>query len=228
MCRRGLTLRVDVGFPTVSLPVAVALWSGLTQQQTGIMNRFNRPLAPPLDRRGIPAQVPGSIAITEGVMVEKPDGTTKPGNYGWIARSLGFAHTEPPAHKESPVRDADGEAWARAWEGRARAAVAGEAPLVLVHLMRVDVAGHKDGLGGAYPKVAAEADVILGGLVAAGLGAGAAWWAIPRLPPAWRPVPAQGPAIDTAALAEMQQAVDDGADPGRVADDWLSAHPLRD
>lgn len=34
--------------------------------------------------------------------------------------------------------------------------------------------------------------------------------------------------LDTAALAEMQQAVDDGADPGRVADDWLSAHPLRD
>jgi glycine betaine/choline ABC-type transport system substrate-binding protein len=34
--------------------------------------------------------------------------------------------------------------------------------------------------------------------------------------------------LDTAALAEMQQAVDDGADPARVADDWLSAHPLRD
>src|SRR5690606_41638333 len=65
VCARVLTLRVDVGFPTVSLPVAVALWSGLTQQQTGIMNRYNRPLVPPLDARGIPAQVPGSIGRSE-------------------------------------------------------------------------------------------------------------------------------------------------------------------
>src|SRR6187431_3180896 len=49
VCGRGVALRVDVGFPTVSLPVAVSLLTGLTQQQTGIMNRYNRPLDPPLD-----------------------------------------------------------------------------------------------------------------------------------------------------------------------------------
>lgn len=52
------------------------------------------------------------------------------------------------------------------------------------------------------PRRGGFAPLFLGGLVAAGVGAGAAWWAIPRLPPAWRPVPAQGPAIDTAALTE--------------------------
>src|SRR5215470_711623 len=77
LCKRGLALRVDVGFPTISLPVEVALWTGLTQQQTGIVFRSDRPLVPPLDRRGIPAQVAGSIAIAE--------------NHGYIVRSLGFA-----------------------------------------------------------------------------------------------------------------------------------------
>src|SRR5687767_11779635 len=36
LCARGLPLAVDVGFPTVSLPVQSALWTGLTQQQSGI------------------------------------------------------------------------------------------------------------------------------------------------------------------------------------------------
>src|SRR5262245_39699753 len=39
LCKSGIALRVDVGFPTVSLPVQVALWTGLTQQQTGIVFR---------------------------------------------------------------------------------------------------------------------------------------------------------------------------------------------
>ena len=33
ICASGQDLRVDVGFPTVSLPVQHALWTGLTQQQ---------------------------------------------------------------------------------------------------------------------------------------------------------------------------------------------------
>src|SRR5512134_2126010 len=46
LCKRGISLRVDVGFPTVSLPIQVALWTGLTQQQTGIVFRSDRPLVP--------------------------------------------------------------------------------------------------------------------------------------------------------------------------------------
>jgi hypothetical protein len=166
VCARGVTMRIDVGFPTVSLPVAVSLWTGLTQQQTGIMNRYNRPLAPPLGAHGIPAQVPGSIAIVEGVMVKKGE-ALKPGNYGWIVRSLGFAHTEPAADPKRATADADAEAWSRQWEERARAAAAGDAPLVLVHLMRVDVAGHQHGLSEEYRRIARENDATVGALVAA-------------------------------------------------------------
>ncbi|MBB1497426.1 COG4223 family protein [Paracoccus sp. MC1862] len=45
------------------------------------------------------------------------------------------------------------------------------------------------------------APLFLGGVVAAALGAGAAYWAVPRLPPAWQPS-APAPATDTAALSE--------------------------
>ena len=66
LCDRGTRLTVDVGFPTVSLPVQVALWTGLTQQQTGIVgNGSGAPRSPPLDARGIPAQIAGSWAIAE-------------------------------------------------------------------------------------------------------------------------------------------------------------------
>lgn len=51
------------------------------------------------------------------------------------------------------------------------------------------------------PRRGGFAPLFLGGLVAAGLGAGAAYWAIPRLPPAWRTAPASAPAIDTDAVA---------------------------
>ena len=156
VCERGLTLQIDVGFPTVSLPVEVALWTGLTQQQTGIVTRSGhggRPLEPPLDRRGIPAQVAGSIAVAE--------------NHGWIVRSLGFSHAEPAADPAAANLDVDAAGWADRWEAVARAAVASSARLVFVHVLRVDVAGHAHGLSPAYEQGAREADAILGRLVAA-------------------------------------------------------------
>jgi len=36
ICDAGLELGVDTGFPTVSLPVQHALWTGLTQQESGV------------------------------------------------------------------------------------------------------------------------------------------------------------------------------------------------
>ena len=35
-CATGIDTAVDVGFPTVSLPVQHALWTGRTQQQSGV------------------------------------------------------------------------------------------------------------------------------------------------------------------------------------------------
>ena len=138
-CARGVALTVDVGFPSVSLPVEVALWTGLTQQQTGIVsNRGDRGLEPPLDRRGIPAQVPGSRAIAE--------------SHGWIARSLGFAQVDEAGD----------------WKATAHAAVASDAPLVFVHVLAVDDAGHHHGHDSAeYVAAAREADAVIADLVAA-------------------------------------------------------------
>ncbi|HEY1554950.1 MAG TPA: alkaline phosphatase family protein [Kofleriaceae bacterium] len=153
LCARGVTATVDVGFPTVSLPVEVALWSGLTQQQTGVVYRSDRPLDPPLDMRGIPAQVPDSRAIAQ--------------DHGYIVRSLGFHQTEPAADPADPARDADPAAWSAVWQQRAHEAVASAARLVFVHVLEVDTAGHQHGHDSEqYRAVAADADRIVAQLVA--------------------------------------------------------------
>lgn len=46
VCARGHDLVLDVGFPTVSLPVQHVLWTGLTQQQSGVLFSNDR-LEPP-------------------------------------------------------------------------------------------------------------------------------------------------------------------------------------
>lgn len=47
--------------------------------------------------------------------------------------------------------------------------------------------------------------LFLGGVIAAALGAGAAWWAVPRLPPAWQPAPVANTAATDALRAEMER-----------------------
>lgn len=166
LCRDGLDLTVDTGFPTVSLPVQHALWTGLTQQQSGILFRGKReitetPLPPPA--HGIPAQVPGSLAVAE--------------SHQYIVHALGFAEVLPPSPTELPdgwtgeVAAKDGEPGAAGDSGflqAARAAVASDRRLVFVHILRVDVAGHRAGHdAAAYHQAAARADAMLGSLVAA-------------------------------------------------------------
>jgi hypothetical protein len=139
LCERGVSLDVDVGFPTVSLPVEVALWTGLTQQQSGVVNNGDeRALAPTLAERGIasvPAQVAGSRAIAE--------------DHAWIAGSLGFDQVDDGLRT-------------------AGSAVASDAALVFVHVLRVDAAGHRGGADSTqYRDAASSADALLGKLVAA-------------------------------------------------------------
>jgi hypothetical protein len=137
----------------VSLPVQAALWTGLTQQQTGIVFRSDRPLVPPL-ANSIPAQVVGSRAVAE--------------SHGYIVRSIGFAESQPAAlDAEHPAKDADIETWkSTSWLPAAQDAVASDARLAFVHILRVDTWGHKKGGDSAeYRKAASEADAILGELV---------------------------------------------------------------
>ena len=152
LCARGVSATVDVGFPSVSLPVEVALWSGLTQQQTGVVNRYERPLEPPLV--GIPSQVAGSRAVAE--------------DHGWIVRSLGFAEVEPAADPRDHVKDAAPDAWRKVWQDHAVTAVASAARLAFIHILRVDTAGHQHGGdSSAYRTAAKEADALLARLLAA-------------------------------------------------------------
>lgn len=161
LCRRGVATTVDVGFPTVSLPVEVELWSGLTQQQTGVVNRYQRPLEPPL--RGIPSQLRDSWVVAE--------------HHGWIARSLGFAATEPAAAPDNRIADVDPEGWKTQWKAHARAAVASPSALVFVHVLAVDDAGHaKGGDSAEYRAAAVSADRVLEHLVAA--APDARWFAL--------------------------------------------------
>ncbi len=158
LCARGLDLTLDAGFPTVSLPVQLALWSGRTQQQTGVLFHSGKVVSPPLGTAGIPAQVPGSIAIAE--------------SHGYIVHSLGFADTRPPLAKQVP------EGWPGRWVDEATAAVAGPARLVFVHVLRLDTIGHRQGkASAAWTTTAAEADAILARLIAAG-PADARWFVL--------------------------------------------------
>ena len=160
VCKRGIDVVIDVGFPTISLPVEVALWTGLTQQQTGTVTRnggrggsYGHPLEPPLDRRGIPAQIAGSIAIAE--------------DHGWIVRSLGFSRVEPRADPGDATKDANAAAWRNRWQRAAIEAIGSASPLVFVHILRVDTTGHSHGVGAIYLEAAVEADLILDRLVEA-------------------------------------------------------------
>lgn len=146
ICSQGALLSIDVGFPTVSLPVEAALWTGLTQQQTGIV--ANHVFDPPI--KGIPSQVPGSIAIAE--------------NHGYIVRSLGFSRAEPAAEPDKPMKDANEKPWESQWFTLAIEAVKSTSPLVFIHILRVDVAGHKSGLGADYDKAARETDTFIDSL----------------------------------------------------------------
>jgi hypothetical protein len=148
ICARGLDVSLDVGFPTVSLPVQLALWSGRAQQQVGVLFHSGKVVSPPLGAAGIPAQVPGSIAIAE--------------SHPYIVHSLGFADTRPPLGKKLP------DGWAQQWVTDAVAAVASRQPLVFVHILRIDTAGHKSGKAStAWRDATYGADQVLAQLVAA-------------------------------------------------------------
>ncbi len=81
LCASGIDLVVNAGFPTVSLPVQRVLWTGQTQQQSGVRLGNQRRVVPP---GAIPARVPGSVAVVE--------------SHPQIAGSFGFGRLlEPPA-----------------------------------------------------------------------------------------------------------------------------------
>lgn len=152
LCERGRALTVDVGFPTVSLPVQAVLWTGLTQQQSGLAF-IGRAIEPPPG--SLPSRVPGSVAVAE--------------SHRFIAGSFGFAEVAPATEDEAD------DSWQRGggFLEAARQAVASPAPLVFVHVLRIDDTGHRHGArSAAYARAAREADALLAELWQAGGGRG--------------------------------------------------------
>lgn len=148
LCAAGRELRVDVGFPTVSLPVQAVLWTGRTQQQSGLQYRAKQLDAPPLG--ALPRQIADSVAVAE--------------SHPEIVRSFGFAVARP----DPTVDPTDDATWRAAFPDIAVAAVASPARLVHVHVLRVDEAGHRSGSASpAYAAAALEADALLARMRAA-------------------------------------------------------------
>ncbi len=161
LCARGLDLGVDVGFPTKSLPVQSVLWTGRTAQETGVAMRNQLPAA---IAGALPARVPGSRAVVEA--------------WTSIASAMGFARVAPPRAADAAHAGADPiavAAWREGFAAAARDAVASPAPLVLIHVLAIDAAGHRGGRDARYRAEVARADRLLAGLIAA---APAAHWIV--------------------------------------------------
>jgi hypothetical protein len=149
VCAAGQELVIDVGFPTVSLPVQAVLWSGRTQQQTGLFYRAKQLDAPLAG--SLAGQVEGSVAVAE--------------SHAFIVRSFGFSRVRP-----EPGRDPEDVAlWEPLFEAAAVEEVASPARLVHVHVLRIDDAGHASGAASqAYADAVTSADALLARLRAAG------------------------------------------------------------
>lgn len=142
LCRQGQELLVDVGFPTVSLPVQHVLWTGRTQQQSGVQYHIGKLAEPP--RGALPPQVT-SVAIAE--------------SHPEIVHSFGFTRAAPiddPAWEGLPQWRAQGFAVA------AHEAVTSPARLAFIHVLRIDEAGHARGAASlTYAAAAAWSDSLL-------------------------------------------------------------------
>ncbi len=140
-CETGLDLTLDVGFPTVSLPVQGALWTAHTQQQTGWLYRVKGLAAPP------PEALPVRLGTSSVAVAEEQ---------GYIAGSFGFTDLRATHADEA------------AFVASAQQAMEADARLAFVHVLRVDKAGHRGGAASdGYRAAALWADALLGRLLQA-------------------------------------------------------------
>lgn len=159
-CTRGVELRVDTGFPTVSLPVQHVLWTGLTQAQSGIMYR--------IDRLDPPAPVVAGIGRASVAVAE---------SHRDIVHSFAFGRIAPALDDEA-IEEPDSSWRAGGFEAAALDAVGSDAVLAFVHVLRVDEAGHAQGRASTrYAEAAQWADDLLARLVTAA-GAETTWFVL--------------------------------------------------
>jgi hypothetical protein len=146
LCRSGLRLRVDVGFPSVSLSVQHALWTGAWQSTSGVLFPYDK-----IDRPAYPS-VPSLVARGSADAVAIAE------SHREIVASFPFTRIVAPPRDDPPLPPLT-------VQRETLAAAQSTAPLVFVHLLGVDEAGHTAGaLSRPYREAAARADELIAAL----------------------------------------------------------------
>lgn len=151
LCRQGLELALDVGFPTVSLPEQHVLWTGAWQNRSGVMFLVKKMARPVYD------SLPGLVGRRGGSAVAVAEGEP------YIVTSFPFSRVVAP--REGEGKDKLAMLTPLELQQESLAAMQSGAALVFVHFLAVDHAGHKVGsAGAAYLEEARRADALLGEL----------------------------------------------------------------
>lgn len=145
LCGQGLSLRVDVGFPSVSLPVQHVLWTGAWQTQSGVefaVAQLARPVFESLPEL-VTRRSANAVAVADA--------------HREIVASFPFSQTVAPVQRSfSPLT----------LQQEALLAARSRAPLVFIHATSVDRAGHRFGaLSPEYQAAARATDELLQSLL---------------------------------------------------------------
>jgi hypothetical protein len=147
LCRDGLTLTVDVGFPTVSLPVQHVLWTGTWQSQSGVMflvKRMERPVFDSLQRQ-VTRRSAEALAVAE--------------SQSYIVSSFPFSRVIGPTQQKKASLPPE------KLEQESLRAAQSDAALVFLHFLAVDEIGHDVGAAHRrYLEAARRADRLLAAL----------------------------------------------------------------
>ncbi len=147
LCNEGLRLRVDAGFPSVSLPVQHVLWTGAWQNESGVefaVAQLRRPALESLPEL-VTRRSGSAIAIAE--------------SHREVAASFPFSHVVAPRAGARPQA-------ALELQQEVLVEAQSSAPLVFVHTLAVDEAGHRGGaLSPGYREAALRSDELLAALL---------------------------------------------------------------
>lgn len=166
LCSAGLRLSLDVGWPTVSHPVQHALWTGTWQTQSGVLYTY-RDLPSPV----FPT-VQSQLALRRGSSVAVAEAHPEIAGAFAFDRLIGPS-PEPEELSGGPTTGASSRRRRRGpsrmtpaqFQRRAIEAARSDAPLVFLHQLAVDIAGHRAGARSrAYRRAARQAGALIAAL----------------------------------------------------------------
>jgi hypothetical protein len=143
LCQSGLELRLEVGFPSVSLPVQHVLWTGAWQRSSGVMFAVTQLPRPVFE------SLPELIARRSGNAIAVAEGHRE------IVSSFPFSRIIGPLTDQGLLAPLT-------LHQEALDAAQSNAALVFIHTVAVDLAGHQFGpLAQPYHLAARQSDELL-------------------------------------------------------------------